>query len=55
MPERPERPLPDHVIVIIVVLLGALALLPRCVPGVFPQSFFASSTASPRQGAKLAR
>ena len=55
MPEGPERPLPDYVIVIIVVLLGALAFLPRCVPGVIPQSFSVGSTASPRQGARLAR
>ncbi len=54
MPERPERPLPDYFILIIVVVLAALALVPRCVPGVLPQSFFASSTASTRSGAKLA-
>jgi len=55
MPSKPERPLPDSVFGIIIVVLVALALLPRCVPDIIPGLFPATSVASPRQGSKLAR
>jgi hypothetical protein len=55
MSDKPERPLPDFVFGTIIVVLVALALLPRCVPDVIPGLLSASSAASPRQGSKLAR
>ena len=55
MPSKPERPLPDSVFAIIIVVLVALALLPRCAPSVIPGVSPATGVASPRQGAELAR
>jgi len=55
MSGKPERPLPDFVFATIIVVLIALALLPRCAPSVIPGLLSASSVAGPRQGSMLAR
>jgi hypothetical protein len=55
MAAGPERPLPDSVFAIIIVVLMALALLPRCVPDIVTRVVAVSRAVVTGQGSRIPR